>query len=117
MTEPTSTGSLTALATSVGLASLLPGIDGDALIGAFAGATLFVVSAKNLPLWKRLIYLVISVVAGYLGNGEVMGLFKLQSAGLASFLCSALAITVTLKMIERSDRGSLPRIRRGDPNV
>lgn len=117
MTEPTSTGGLMALATSVGLASLMPGIDGDALIGAFAGATLFVVSAKNLPLWKRLVYLCISVIAGYLGSGEVMGLFKLQSAGLAAFFCAACAITVTLAMIERSGALDLSKFRRGGPNA
>ncbi|WP_448132804.1 putative holin [Stenotrophomonas rhizophila] len=116
MTEPTSTGSLMTLATSVGLASLLPGIDGDALIGAFAGATLFVVSAKDLPIWKRLVYLAISVVAGYLGGSEVMRLFNVASTGLAAFFCAACVITVTLALIERSGAFDLSRFRRGGPN-
>lgn len=114
MTEPTSTGSLIALATSVGLASLLPGMDGDALIGAFAGATLFVVSAKNLPLWKRLVYLAVSVVGGYLGCHEVMRLFQLESAGIAAFLTAACCITVTLWLIERS--ADPTKLRRGGTN-
>ncbi|MCL1561825.1 putative holin, partial [Xanthomonas nasturtii] len=50
MTEPTSVSSGFLIATGVGLASVLPGIDGDALIGAFAGGALFVVSAAKQPL-------------------------------------------------------------------
>lgn len=113
MTEPTSTGSLMTLATSVGLASLLPGIDGDALIGAFAGATLFVVSAKDLPIWKRLVYLAISVVVGYLGGTEVMQRFGVVSAGLAAFICAAVIVTLTLSMIERSRTADVTRLPRG----
>lgn len=112
MTEPTSTGALTALATSVGLASLVPGINGDALIGAVAGGTLFVVSANDLPVWKRLVYLAISVVAGYLGASEVTRLFNVGSSGLAAFFCAACVITLTLGLIERS-RGDPAGFRRG----
>lgn len=113
MTEPTSTGSMVALATGVGLASLLPGIDADALIGAFAGATLFVVSAKDLSIWKRLVYLAISVVAGYLGGTEVMRRFDVTSSGLAAFFCAATIITLTLTLIERSRTADPDRIARG----
>jgi len=113
MTEPTSTGSMVALATGVGLASLLPGIDADAFIGAFAGATLFVVSAKDLSIWKRLIYLAISVVAGYLGGTEVMRRFDVTSSGLAAFFCAATIITLTLALIERSRTADPARLPRG----
>ncbi|MBH1600061.1 hypothetical protein I5U56_05075 [Stenotrophomonas maltophilia] len=115
MTEPTSTGSMAALATGVGLASLLPGIETDAFIGAFAGATLFVVSAKDLSLWKRLIYLAISVVAGYMGGTEVMRRFDVASSGLAAFLCAAtiITLTLTLALIERSRSADPSRLPRG----
>ncbi|HEL4252907.1 TPA: hypothetical protein UM795_000964 [Stenotrophomonas maltophilia] len=116
MTEPTSTGTLFALATSVGLASLLPGVNPDALIGAFAGATLFVVSAKDLPLWKRLAYLVVSVVPGYMGATDVMRRFELESAGLAAFLLAACAVTITLRLIEGSGSIKFKSFRRGDRN-
>lgn len=104
---------MVALATGVGLASLLPGVDADAFIGAFAGATLFVVSAKDLPIWKRLIYLAISVVAGYLGGTEVMRRFDVTSSGLAAFFCAATIITLTLALIERSRTADPARLPRG----
>ncbi len=113
MTEPTSTGSMAALATGVGLASILPGIQTDAFLGAFAGATLFVVSAKNLPIWKRLVYLAISVVAGYLGGTEVMQRFGVVSTGLAAFICAAVIVTLTLSLIERSRTTDVTRLPRG----
>ena len=53
MTEP---AMAMAAAASLGVAASLPGVDGNALIGAFAGATLFVVSSKELPIWRRLAY-------------------------------------------------------------
>jgi hypothetical protein len=115
MTEPTSLTGTAMLATGVGLASLLPGIDGDAMIGAFAGGTLFVVSAKNLPVWKRLIYLGISVVAGYYAAPDVLRWVPIQSTGVAAFAAAACAITVTLGLIERGRTLDLPRPRRGGP--
>lgn len=115
MTEPTSLTGTVMVATGLGLASLVPGIDGDALIGAFAGGTLFVVSAKDLPIWKRLVYLIVSVIAGYYGAGEVLRWVPLQSTGMAAFAAAACGITVTLGLIERGRTFDLPRIRRGGP--
>ncbi|MDQ8035391.1 MAG: phage holin family protein [Bordetella sp.] len=116
MTEPTSVSSGFVIATGVGIASIIPGIDGDALIGAFAGATLFVVTATKLPLWQRVVYLAISVVAGYQGAPEIISRGLLQSSGVAAFLCSACAITLTLGLIERAKSIDLSSLfRRGGP--
>lgn len=53
MAEP-STTTLVVTAAGIGLSSLFPGIDGNALIGAFAGATLVAISSKNLPILQRM---------------------------------------------------------------
>lgn len=116
MTEPASVSSGYVIATGVGIASFLPGIDGDALVGAFAGATLFVVTAARLPLWRRVVYLAVSVVAGYQGAAELIGRGLLESSGVAAFICSACAITVTLGLIERAKAMDLSSLfRRGGP--
>lgn len=115
MTEPTSLSTLAVVATGVGLASLVPGIDGDAMVGAFAGGTLFVVSAKALPIWQRLIYLAISIVAGYQGAPEILRWLPIQSTGVAAFVGAAMGITLTLALIERSKRLDLSWFRRGGP--
>jgi uncharacterized membrane protein HdeD (DUF308 family) len=99
MTEPAT--AVAAAAASVGLAAMLPGVDGNALIGAFAGAALFVVSSKELPIWRRLVYLAVSIALGYLAAPEVIRWLPLKATGLAAFLASALGVTLTLGLIER----------------
>ena len=98
MTEPTT--ALPTLAAGIGLASLLPGVDGNALVGAFAGATLFVVSAKALPLWLRLVYLGISLTMGYAAAGELIHWLPIRSTACTGFLASAGVVTLGQAFIE-----------------
>lgn len=94
--------STVALATAgVGLAAIFPGVDGNALIGAFAGATLMVVSSKDLSLAKRVVYLFISLIVGYQGAPELMNWTPIKTSGVAAFLCASTAIVVALQLIER----------------
>jgi hypothetical protein len=100
MAEPSTT--TTALVSAgIGFASLAPGIDGNALIGAFAGAALLVVSSKDLTIGKRFAYLVISLVIGYMAAPEVVRLTPIRSTGVAGFFGAALAITITLQLLDR----------------
>jgi len=92
-----------AIATAgVGLASLFPGVDGNALIGAFAGAALLVVSSKDLTLAKRAAYLIISMIVGYQGAQDIVGLTPIRSTGVAAFFGAALAIVIALQLIEKA---------------
>lgn len=54
MAEPSATTLAVTTAAGIGLSSLFLGIDGNALIGAFAGATLVAISSKNLPILQRM---------------------------------------------------------------
>lgn len=100
MPEPTSTTSL-ALAAGIGFASLFPGIDGDALVGAFAGAVLIVITSKDLSIGTRFVYMLISLIVGYLGAPDVIANTPIKSTGVAAFFAAAIAITVALQLIER----------------
>lgn len=94
--------STVAVATAgIGLAALFPGVDGNALIGAFAGATLLVVSSKDLTLGKRAAYLVISLIAGYQGAQDIVTWTPIRSTGVAAFFGAACAIVIALQLIER----------------
>lgn len=101
MAEPASTGVVAAAAAGVTLAGLLPGIDGNALIGAFAGASLFVVSRKEGGLVSRGIYWAISFVIGYLGAPDVVALTPVKETAIAAFGAAALVVTTALAAIER----------------
>ena len=74
MAEP-STGAL-AVTAAVGMttASLIPGIDVNAVVGAFAGAMFFVVFARELTPWSRFGYFLASWVLGYyVSSGKTPG--------------------------------------------
>ncbi|MFL9993043.1 putative holin [Paraburkholderia sediminicola] len=112
MAEP-STTTLAAVSAGIGLASLFPGIDGNALIGAFTGAALVVVSSKDLSIATRLAYLLISLIAGYIAAPEVVRVSPINSTAVAAFFAAALAITVTLQLIERVKSFDLLSIFKG----
>ncbi|MFM0284143.1 putative holin [Paraburkholderia sediminicola] len=112
MAEP-STTTLAAVSAGIGLASLFPGIDGNALIGAFTGAALVVVTSKDLSIATRLAYLLISLIAGYIAAPEVVRVSPINSTGVAAFFAAALAITVTLQLIERVKSFDLLSIFKG----
>lgn len=102
MLEPTSSAGAAATAMgAVAITSVLPGVNGDALIGAFAGAVVFALHAKNLSVLKRLIYMLISLVIGYFGSPELMHRFGLHSYTIAAFGLSAVVVTIALASIDR----------------
>lgn len=102
MVEPTSSaGTAAAAMGAVALTSVLPGVNGDALIGAFAGAVVFALHAKDLTVPKRIVYMVVSILLGYLGAEEVLRHTPLQSYTLAAFGLSAVVVTLALASIDR----------------
>lgn len=99
MPEPSS-ATFTGIATlSAALFGLLPGVDANAVVGAFCGATLFVVSANDIGLFKRLIYLVISFLIGYLGGPAQLG-YIFEHTAVSAFIAAAISVTAGLRAIE-----------------
>lgn len=100
--EPTSSAASAGIALgAVAITSILPGVNGDALIGAFAGAVVFALHAKDLTIIKRLVYMVVSILLGYMGAGEVMHWTGIQSSTIAAFTASALIVTAALAGIDK----------------
>lgn len=106
MAEPaTATAASAVVATAATATALIPGVDGNALIGALAGGALFVTIAKDLPLWRRAVYLAVSAGGGYVAAPDVLAHLPLQSIGLAAFLGGATIITIATQVIERVKNG------------
>lgn len=101
MAEP-STTAVAAGTVGVTLASLMIGVDVSALIGAFAGASLFVVSARELSIIERLVYLLISILMGYLVGPKLSTHFwpSWESTALPAFLTAVAVVTFALRVIE-----------------
>lgn len=101
MAEPSTTTAVAAAAAGVTVAGMLPGIDGGALIGGFAGAALFVISRSDGSVWTRIVYGLISWLIGYLAAPDVVALTPIKETAIAGFGAAAVAVTVALTAIER----------------
>lgn len=117
MAEPSTTTVIVTTAAGIGLSSMFPGIDGNALIGAFAGASLAAISSRNIAPFQRLVYMLISLAIGYQAAPEVLRNTPLKESGVAAFLASAVAIALTLHGIDLIKTIQLPAwIRKGGRN-
>ncbi|WP_159078689.1 putative holin [Orrella marina] len=103
MPEPTtSMATAGAVATTVGVAAWLSGLDPEAVFGAFAGATTFAVTARDTSWIPRLIYALISLVVGYAAVPDVAAMQSfLKSPLLIAFAVSAVVVQVTITAIDR----------------
>lgn len=116
MAEPTTTSTLALVATGVSIATLVPGVDGNAIIGAFAGAALVALHTRDVSMLTRLGYLLISWIMGYLAAPMVARAIRVQESGVAAFLAAALVIAVAIQLIERVKTIDFTSwIRRGGP--
>lgn len=113
MAEPSTTTLALATTTTVGAAALFPGVDGNAMIGAFAGATLFVVSARELRLLVRVLYLLISQAMGYIAAPEIVNHTFINETGVAGFIGGLLCITIALLLLEQVKNTTLFKLLRG----
>jgi len=109
MAEPSSV----AVAASVGIvgvtaASLSPGVDVNAVVGAFAGAMFFVVFAKELTPLARMGYFIVSWVGGYYVSVEVIGREWAKTSGLVAFFGALLIVTVGISLLSWFGGGKMP---------
>ncbi|MDG9928270.1 MULTISPECIES: putative holin [unclassified Pseudomonas] len=95
-------------ALGIGVASLFPGVDLNAVIGAWAGALFFVTWARDLSGWGRLAYLFVSWVGGYYIAAELMGRAVTQYSGLPALLGAAFIVTALIGVVEWGRGGLMP---------
>lgn len=105
----------TAIATAnISIWSLFPGLDGNALIGAFSGASLVALGGRNIRPFPRVAYMAISMVIGYLAAPEVLMHSPLHESAVAAFFASATAIALVTQGLKLITEIELPFwMRRG----
>lgn len=102
MAEPaTSMATAGVVATTVGVAAWLTGLDPGAVFGAFAGAVTFALTSKDTSLVPRLAYALISLVVGYAAVPDVAALSPIKTPLIIAFLVSAVAVHTTVTVIDR----------------
>lgn len=101
MTEPTSASAIALIATGFSVAAFVPGMDGNAVIGAFAGAALVALHARDVRLVVRGIYMIVSWIMGYLAAPIVVRTIGVHETGVAAFVAAALVIALTMQLLDR----------------
>ena len=112
MAEPISTSSTAALAvTGVGAISLLPGVDAATVLGAFAGAAVFALNSDDLSTGKKVAFLMLSIVMGWLTAPLAAALIAWVlpanihvSQGVGALVASAVVVKLLLALIRLADR-------------
>lgn len=108
MSDP-STGAIAAgAALGVTTISLMPGVDANAVIGAFAGSLFFIVFAKDLSALARLGYFIASWITGYYVSVEAVGQSWLVTSGLPAFGGSLFTVVVCVSLLEWVQGGKTP---------
>jgi hypothetical protein len=111
--------SLATLYVGLGLVSLAPLVDGDALFGSLLGGWLVTTTQQHLKAWQRLASLLLSAGVGYLFTPVVQPLMPVLSNGAAAFFCAMLVIPISVKLMvwtRAADlREILQRLRGGRP--
>ncbi|MBI2382333.1 MAG: phage holin family protein [Gammaproteobacteria bacterium] len=108
MAEPVTSSYATGSVTALTLVSLLPGIEAAVILGAFAGAMVFVMASEDLTALKKLGFFVISFIAGCMGASLAAGILdgllpdKVEvSQGVGALVAAALSVRVLLMLIRR----------------
>ncbi|WP_293937676.1 putative holin [Iodobacter sp.] len=109
MTEPVSTSYATSAVTSLAVLSLFPGIDAAIVLGAFAGAVVFVMTSDDLTILKRLAFMAISFIAGCLAAQNVASMMSsflpkiAVSNGVGALVAAAISVRLLLWLIRRAN--------------
>lgn len=109
MSEPTTVGVVVAGAAGAGLAGALAAIDGDAAVGALLGALVYFTTTRELPIWQRCLFFLVSWVMGYktapaLVEVTVWGIRPFGYSSVSAFAAALLVVTVSLAAINRRRR-------------
>jgi len=90
------------------IATMFPGVDLSAVIGAFGGAFFFILFAKDIAAWQRAGYLVVGWIGGYFGAAEMLSLAWTRTSGFSSFVAGLLCVVVGISVIEAFQTGKFP---------
>lgn len=89
---------------------LLPGVDADIALGAFAGSALFILSSRSYAWWKRSLLFGLSCLVGLLGGTSTAIILDSVlhvegiTPGFGAVFASALAVSVLMALFRRIER-------------
>ena len=108
MAEPATTTTATAL--TISAVSLLPFINGNALIGAVFGAALFATTKKDLKPLQRLTTMLVATGIGYLLTPEIIKHTFITNDATAGIAAAIFSLPIILKIMVWVDQSNLTDI-------
>lgn len=100
MAEPTSTTVVVATAAAgVGLATIIPSLDGNALFGAVVGSAVIALNQKDLRAWQRVVGLLVAVGSGYVSAAEIVAQTPITKTGPGGFIGAIIVVPIALKVL------------------
>lgn len=91
---------------SLGLTAFIPGVDVYLLFCACAGGLLYVVLAKEIKVWQRIVFVPLATILGYIAAYDAQEYIGMKSAYLAAFICGALGIAIIVSILSKIESGS-----------
>ncbi|MBE1236329.1 hypothetical protein IHV25_01495 [Phaeovibrio sulfidiphilus] len=89
---------------------LLPGVDTDIALGAFAGSVLFVLSSRSYVWWKKILLFGLSCLVGLLGGTSTAIILDSVlhvegiTPGFGAVIASALAVRILMALFRRIEQ-------------
>lgn len=108
MAEPATTTTATAL--TISAVSLLPFINGNALLGAVFGAALFATTKKDLKPLQRLTTMLLATGIGYLLTPEIIKHTFITNDATAGMVAAIFSLPIILKIMVWVDQSNLTDI-------
>lgn len=122
MPEPISSSTATATVATVTFVSLLAGLQASVVLGAFAGAVVFVVTAADLGPFRKVALFAASMIAGVLADGLAASLLSFAlperiiiAPGVGALVASAVTVKLLQALIRADSDTLLNLLRRGKP--
>lgn len=122
MTIPLSSTTFSAVVTGASLVGIASELDASCMIGAFAGAVVFVISAADFPILKRWLLFFVSFLTGIVASNFTAALISVVIShgitvdkSIGALIASASAVRILMMFAAKSqDQSSLfERFQRG----
>lgn len=99
--------------TKLSISHLLPYIDTSALFGAVVGSVFYVMLDTDTHIVKRLVYMILSFLGGYMWSEPISHRYDISHTGIAAFLISLLLTVFSATIIDKLRNGDLIGFIRG----
>lgn len=120
MPEPVSTSAATSALTGLAMLSLFTGLEPAVVLGAFAGAMVFILTTAELGNWRKAGLFLVAIITGILAPemaanvlASVMPQNVVVPKAIGALLASALTVHLLQWLLRKAPDELIPKFRKG----